>query len=110
MENLQIFTRDLNSIRKLSEEEALEIQAISKELGNEIPLGTMPVGGGSTDSAEFARVGIESIALLGIDLKRLQNTAYHSSRDDMSALSKESVKFVLEIMELYCRRKDQKLM
>ncbi|MHA2253721.1 MAG: M28 family metallopeptidase [Candidatus Kariarchaeaceae archaeon] len=106
-EFLQIFTRDLNYMRKLSMDEALIVQGISKELGHELPLGAMPVGGGSTDSAEFARVGVDSIALVGIDLKTLgQKTAYHSSRDDMSALSKESVKFVLELLELYCKRKD----
>ena len=107
MKYLQIFTRDLNYIRKLSRDEALLIQRISEELDHELPLSAMPLGGGSTDSAEFARIGVDSIALVGLDLKNISNnTAYHSSRDTMAAISKNSIKFVLELLEMYCQQKD----
>lgn len=107
---LQIFTRDLNSIRKLSLKEAIKVQQISENLGFKIPLGKMPVGGGSTDSAEFSRIGIDSIALVGIDLETIgQKTSYHSSRDDMSALSKESVSFIIEMMIEYSQQKDNSI-
>lgn len=107
-EHIAIFTRDLNSIRKLSMDEALVIQELGKELGHEIALSKMPIGGGSTDSAEFSRIGVESIALVGLDLKTIgQNTPYHSSRDTMDALSKESIEFVLNLMKLYTIRKDK---
>lgn len=110
MEHIAIFTRDLNSIRKLSMDEALIIQELGKELGHEIALSKMPIGGGSTDSAEFSRIGVDSIALVGLDLKTIgQNTPYHSSRDIMDALSKESIKFVLNLMRLYAISKDNSI-
>ncbi len=106
-EHIAIFTRDLNSIRGLSIVEATLIQDISKELGFEIPFSKMPVGGGSTDSAEFSRIGVDSIALVGLDLETIgQKTSYHSTRDTMDSLSKVSVEFVLNLMKLYAMRKD----
>ncbi len=109
-EHIAIFTRDLNSIRELSMREATLIQELSKEMGNEVPLSKMPIGGGSTDSAEFARIGVDSIALFGLDLETIgQKTSYHSSRDVMNSLSKQSVGFVLNLMKLYAVKKDNSI-
>lgn len=106
-EHIALFVRDLNSIRKLSIIEAKLIQDIGKELGNDIALSKMPIGGGSTDSAEFARIGVDSIALFGLDLETIgHKTSYHSSRDTMDALSKDSIELVLNLMKLYAVKKD----
>ncbi|MCY3412489.1 MAG: M28 family peptidase [Candidatus Heimdallarchaeota archaeon] len=105
---LRVFTRDLNSIRKLSEMDAKLIQELSEELGHPIPASAMPLGGGSTDSAEFSRIGIDSIAYVGLNLDGMdQTTAYHSTRDDMSAIHKDSIEFSLNLMIAYARKKDE---
>jgi hypothetical protein len=106
-EHLRVFTRDLNSIRKLSEKEADIIQQISIDLGQEIMTSAMPLGGGSTDSAEFSRIGIDSIAFVGLDLSELEKSSYHTSRDTMDVIRRDSIEFSLQIMEEYCLRKDK---
>ena len=83
------------------------VRDVSKELGNPIPASAMPLGGGSTDSAEFARIGVDSIAYVGLNLDGLDHrTAYHSTRDDMTAIHKDSIEFSLQLMLAYAEKKD----
>ena len=69
----------------------------------------MPPGGGSTDSAEFAKAGISSVAIVGLDFKTISKSAYHSSRDDMNALNKEGILYTINLLKEYCAFKDENI-
>lgn len=106
LNDIKILTRDLNSLQRLSKIEALVVQQLSKELGHELPLSTMPIGGGSTDSAELVK-SMDSVALVGVDASNIESSGYHTLRDDMSAISKESFSFLISLLIQYAIHKDE---
>ena len=108
-EDLSIFARDLNYLVGLSKKEAKIVEKISEKLGKKLPITGMPPGGGSTDSAEFAKAGISSVAIVGLDFKTISKSAYHSSRDDMNALNKEGILYTINLLKEYCAFKDENI-
>lgn len=105
--NLLLFTRDLNSMRKLSNDEASFVASLGKQLGQPLPMRKMPFGGGATDAAEFARIGIPAISLVGLDVTTFDGSVrYHSSRDTMEGQSKSSINFILQLLTAYVQAKD----
>lgn len=107
---LTIFIKDLNSLVELNENEGKLVSDLSEKLGFRLPTSAMPLGGGSTDSAEFGKEKINSVAIVGIDMDHVgQDTAYHSSKDDMSALSKDSIEFMQKLIYEYVIYKDSQV-
>jgi len=82
LENLKFFTRDINSIVPLSKElTRLAIDCAAKE-GYTFSSMAMPFGGGATDAAEFARIGVEAVTLVGLNTDTFRmDLAYHTERD-----------------------------
>ncbi len=110
LDDFTIFKRDLNSTRKLSESENEIILKLASEMGHKIKVSQMPIGGGSTDSAEFSRIGIDSVSMLGLNIGNFnENSVYHSSRDTMDIISKDVIQFTLNLMEKYCVYKDEQV-
>ncbi len=107
-EDLNFFTKDLNSTLPLSKKETEFCLAIADGLGYKINTCPIPFGGGATDAAEFAKAGIESVSMVGIGAEVLGSEwHYHTERDTVDRLSSTSIKMILEILEKYIETRDR---
>ena len=106
LENLKFFTRDINSIVPLSKELTELAIKTAKEEGYSFKAMPMPFGGGATDAAEFARIGVEAVTLVGLNTDTFRmDLAYHTERDlpeviepgAAEACLKSALRFTMEI-------------
>ncbi len=110
IKDLALLTRDRNGTRKLSEHMARECHEIAAELGyfpNIMPVST---GGGGTDAAAFARIGVEATSVIGVSIHSIGNdTVYHTPQDTVENIEPEAVEAVLDMAINYVMRKDEKV-
>jgi aminopeptidase YwaD len=98
LRNLKLFDRDINQTRPLSRELAEECQCLAKELGYDLDIIGMPIGGGGTDAAEFSRIGVQSTTLIGIATNIIRhNLSYHTTKDDIDKIEPKAVEVGLQI-------------
>ena len=106
--DLTLLTRDRNGTCKLSERMARECHEIAADLGYFPNIMPIPPGGGGTDAAAFAKIGIESTSVIGISVHGLGNeTVYHTPQDTVEHIEPEAVEAVLDIAINYITRKDE---
>ena len=62
----------------------------------------MPFGGGSTDAAEFAKVGISALSIIGLDITFTSGEVpYHTSFDTVDRIEPEAVLTCMQIAEQF---------
>ncbi len=111
-DKLVFFDRDLNMTVKCSNSMAQQLTDIATDLGYKAKVGQMPFGGGSTDAASFAKMGIEATCLLAfeLDIKNLQgDLVYHTPNDTTAAIEPEVVEQALNIITQYIQIKDKEV-
>ncbi|MEM1119464.1 MAG: M28 family peptidase, partial [Bacteroidota bacterium] len=105
---LGFLTSDLNSFVPLSKDMAQECSDVAKSLGYDIGTTVFPFMAGGTDSAEFAKEGIESTCLAAMSwTDRGEAPAYHTLRDTIEAVDPEAVKTSIEVGIHYILQKDK---
>jgi aminopeptidase YwaD len=106
-EDLGIIERDRNGFTPLSGELARELQSMAAELGHEARLISIPLGGGGTDAAQFARRGIRSAGIMADSTKAVRKEiVFHTMADMPDRIQAEAVGAVIEILCEYVARED----
>jgi len=77
-------------------------------LGYSLKEMALPPGGGGTDAAAFARLGVEATTIIGISTAFIGNgLVYHTPHDTVDAIEPEAVEAVLDIAVNYIMCKDR---
>ncbi|MCX6559888.1 MAG: M28 family peptidase [Candidatus Aminicenantes bacterium] len=96
--DLAFLKTDTNGLTRLSARLTGEGLRIAAELGRPVRAIRFPLGGGGTDAGQFARVGVESVSLIGISTHFVRRDVdYHTSRDTVDAIEPAAVEAGLEI-------------
>lgn len=106
-DELHFLTSDINGTVPLSASMATQLQDVSRSLGYQGTKIGIPLGGGGTDAAEFARVGIaaSSIVAMSLDANR-DHLVYHTSSDTVDHIELDAVEAVLHIILHYLQDQD----
>ncbi|MFV2016745.1 MAG: M28 family metallopeptidase, partial [Candidatus Heimdallarchaeota archaeon] len=109
LKNLKLFSRDINSTVRLSDTMIEKCQKVALDLGFELPAIPMPVGGGATDAAEFAKEGIHATTLIGLSTSFIRNeTHYHTQFDSVDKIEPEAVEATLKLVVNFILQTDEK--
>ncbi len=113
-DSIFVITKDLNGTVKLSQKVAEEITKVSDELGLKAKMMAMPIGSGSTDSAAFAKAGIESTCIFGMDIGNIIKgegyfNHYHTVRDTPDKVHPKVLQQTLDICLNYLKMKDEEV-
>jgi len=109
LEDLTFLTKDLNGSVRLSRAMAKDCVDIASALGYNASIASMPFGAGSTDAAEFGKLGVETVNMAGIsfDIRKFNdNLVYHTPDDVTEYIEPELVEASLEIIRDYILKKD----
>lgn len=110
LKNMKFFNRDINMTRSLSDELAKECQGIAKDLGYDLPVIGLPIGGGGTDAAEFSKRGIKSTTLIALATNIIRhNLVYHTSDDNVNRIEPKAVEVGLQIAVNFIKKKEDEL-
>ncbi len=107
-DQLQFMTSDLNGYVKLSKETALECQQIARQAGYPARLTRMLFGGGATDAAELAKVGVNATTLIAMPTEIIrEGLVYHTLQDTVERVEPEAVQACLQIIQEFILLKEQ---
>jgi aminopeptidase YwaD len=109
LEDLTFLERDLNGSVKLSLAMAQDCVDIAASLGYPARIAAMPFGAGSTDAAEFGKLGVEAVNMGGIsfDINKFnESLVYHTKDDVTESIEPELVEASLKIIRDYILKKD----
>jgi aminopeptidase YwaD len=109
LEDLNFLDKDLNSTVRLSRAMAQDCVDIAKSLGYPARIASMPFGAGSTDAAEFGKLGVEAVNMSGISFdisKFREGLVYHTPDDITEYIEPELVEASLKIIRDYILIKD----
>jgi hypothetical protein len=107
---IKFFTTDINGTVKLSRELAVECQEIAKELNYSAKIVPMTFGGGGTDSAEFAKIGVKATTMIAMSTELVRdNLVYHTLEDKVEYIESEAVEASLKIAYRLVQKKDEKI-
>ena len=110
LKELKIMTSDINGTVKLSKKMAEEIQEIFASLGYSASLFPLIFGAGGTDSAEFAKAGIETVNILAVPTEfKDNNVVYHTSHDTVDQIESEVVEAILRLLIEYILKQEEKV-
>jgi hypothetical protein len=102
--------RDAHETVPLSARMARECRDLAAELGYSIRETPLPFGGGGTDAAAFACIGVEATSLIGLPTALLgREIVYHTPRDTVDQIEPAAVEAVLDVAVNYVLRKDRGL-
>ena len=102
LQDLRFLESEMNGSISLNTDIREKCTDISKALGNDIPSMKMPFGGGSTDAAEFAKVGIPTLSIIGLDTTFSSgNVPYHTRFDTVDKIEPEAVRACMQIAEQF---------
>jgi aminopeptidase YwaD len=98
LKELQFLTTDLNGTVKLSREVAETCARLAEQAGYPHKSARMVFGGGGTDAAELARVGVQATTLLAMDTALVRDgLVYHTIHDTVEAVEPQAVEACLRI-------------
>jgi len=109
LEDLRFLVRDLNATVRLSTAMAQDCVDIAESLGYPARIASMPFGAGSTDAAEFGKLGVEAVNMSGIsfDIKKFgKDLVYHTPDDVTEFIEPELIEASLKIVRDYILKKD----
>jgi aminopeptidase YwaD len=105
--DLMLITSDQHGTTPLSPDMTRECYAIATELDIPIQRKALPLGGGGTDAAVFAKAGIAAASLIGVSTSMMcEGHIYHTEQDTVEAIEPAAVEAVLEIAVNYILQKD----
>lgn len=108
LDQLQFFTADINSTVRLSRKMATECKEIAGELGYKARLFALTPGGGATDAAEFAKIGVEATTLVGMPTDVIRGgMVYHTLNDTVEHIEPGAVEASLKIALAYVLKKER---
>jgi aminopeptidase YwaD len=104
---LQFMLTDLNGYVQLSRETALECQQIAQQAGYPARLTRMLFGGGATDAAELAKVGVKATTMIAMstDIIR-EGLVYHTLQDTIDRVEPTAVQACLHVTRDFILQKD----
>jgi aminopeptidase YwaD len=106
-EDLSLLTRDRNGTMALSHEMVLELKNIGRDLGFDIKELALPFGGGGTDAAAFAKIGVNSTTLIGISASFINSDiVYHTPNDTVDHIQPAAVEAAFNLAVNYILGKD----
>jgi len=83
---------------------------IAGQLGHHTKEGPITWGGGGTDAAEFARIGVAATSLLGMENRFIRDGLYyHTMEDTVDNIDPAAVRAGLEIVAGFIFKKDLEL-
>jgi aminopeptidase YwaD len=98
LKELQFLTTDLNGTVNLSPEVAETCARLAEQAGYPHKPVKMVFGGGGTDAAELARVGVQATTLLAMNTALVRDgLVYHTIRDTVDAVEPQAVEACLRI-------------
>jgi len=109
VKDLSFLEKDLNASVKLSHEMAQDCVDIAKSLGYPAKISIMPFGAGSTDAAEFGKIGVEATTLVGIsfDISQFrEGLVYHTPNDLSKYIEPAMAEAALKIVRDCIVKKD----
>ena len=110
LKDLYFLDKDLNGSVRLSHAMAQDCVDIAKVLGYRAGIAAMPFGAGSTDAAEFGKLGVEVVNMAGISFDISQfgdGLVYHTRNDITKYIEPELVAAALKIVRDYILKKDR---
>ena len=110
LKDLYFLDKDLNGSVRLSHAMAQDCVDIAKVLGYRAGIAAMPFGAGSTDAAEFGKLGVEAVNMAGISVDISQSgdgLVYHTRNDVTKYIEPELVAASLKIIRDYILKKDR---
>lgn len=107
LDKIKFLVRDINGFTALSRKMARRCIEIAGRLGYRTKPLVMPFGGGGTDAAELARVGVEATTLLAMPVSVERDAVvYHTPHDTVDHIQPEAVEAVLGILHEYILEMD----
>jgi aminopeptidase YwaD len=107
-DQLQFLVSDLNGYVKLSQETAEQCQQIARQAGYPARLTRMLFGGGSTDAAELAKVGVKATTLIAMPTEIIRDgLVYHTLQDTIERVEPAAVQACLQIAQEFILLKEQ---
>jgi len=104
---IQFLTSDINGSIKLSRRMATECTQVAAELGYTTRTVPMTFGGGGTDAAEYARIGIEATTLIAMSTNMIRdNLIYHTLEDKVENLDPRTIEAALKIAHRFILSKE----
>lgn len=102
LQDLRFLKSEINGMVPLDEKLGEKCKEIAKSLGYNIPIMNMPFGGGSTDSAEFAKAGIPALSIIGLDTTFTSgDVPYHTNFDTVDKIEPKAVLACMQIAEQF---------
>jgi aminopeptidase YwaD len=106
--DLAFLKTDMNGTVRLSASLTDECLKIAAGLGHPVRAIRFPFGGGGTDAGQFAKIGIESVSLIGISTRLIRKDIdYHSSRDTVDHIEPAALEAGLDIAAHFILAKDE---
>jgi len=109
LKDLCFLDKDLNGSVRLSRAMAQDCADIAKELGYRAGIAAMPFGAGSTDAAEFGKLGVDAVNMAGIsfDISHFgDGLVYHTRNDVTKYIEPELIEAALKIIRDYILKRD----
>jgi len=108
---LSFLTKDINQYVRLSKTMVDDCMDIAGHLGYHTDEGPITWGGGATDAAEFARIGVHATSLLGMKNRFIRDgLSYHTMEDTVDKIDPAAVRASLEILVGVIFKKDSELL
>ncbi|MDR3577111.1 MAG: M28 family peptidase [Anaerolineaceae bacterium] len=105
---LQFMVSDLNGYVKLSQETALECQQIACQAGFPARLTRMLFGGGSTDAAELAKIGVKATTMIAMPTEIIRDgLVYHTLQDTIERVEPAAVQGCLQVIHDFILLKER---
>ncbi len=107
-EDLAFLKSEINGTIKLSEALIKELETLTNDLGFSIKAKKLPLGGGGTDAGQFAKMGIDTISLIGISTALIRKDIYyHTSNDVIENIDPQAVDNALQTVVEFVIKKDK---
>jgi aminopeptidase YwaD len=107
LRELKCLTSEINGFMKTSRDLAEKCRHIAGQLGYALTTAPIAFGGGATDAAEFARIGIDSTCILGLSTHYIrEGMVYHTMDDTVDKIEPGIVEAVLKIVYEFILQED----
>lgn len=104
---LRCLTSEINGFLKTSLPLAEDCRRIAEKLGYALSVVPIAFGGGGTDAAEFARIGVDATCILGLSTHYIrEGMVYHTMGDTVDKIEPAIVEAVLKIVYHFILEKD----
>ncbi|KAG9396009.1 Peptidase family M28 [Carpediemonas membranifera] len=109
-EDLQVMVSDVNCTVQLSDKLGDTLLEVAAAAGVDAKKFRMVFGGGATDAASFARVGVDAITILGLPTSAVRsNLVYHTDYDTVDSIHPAAVEATLQMIAAYVHHVDAAL-